>query len=371
MAEQATDINGADENGAGKGPAQRGGIKGILTRIFLSEYFVLYLTVAYFLVVWIFVPWLGNARNLSNILSNTWPLLAVAIGETFVLIVAGIDLSQVSIMAVSSVAGAAIFTHAVDPVLFTKSPLWGTILTDQGGLLAGNPWAIPFAILLMAVIGISIGLINGVSIAVFRMPPFIVTLVSFMLFGAVAIWLTKSENIMNLPESYINISQDYAGVFSVSMAIAIGLAVLAHFILSKTILGRWMYATGMNIETARISGVPTRAVIIFAYAFSGFAASMGAILYSSRLQAGRPVLGGLPLILEIVGANIIGGMSLAGGKGKVTWTFFGVLFFVVLSNTLNQMNLDSFTINVVKGGVILAAAIIDVTRNQLAGRVNT
>jgi len=349
-------------------PKQRAGAVGLLTRLFLSEYFVLLLTVVYFLIVWIFVPWLGNTRNLSNILSNTWPLLAVAIGETFVLIVAGIDLSQVSIMAVTSVASASIITTAVDPTIFTKSPLWGSVLTEQGGLLAGNPMAIPLAILLALVIGTAIGALNGTSVAVFKMPPFIVTLVSFMFFGAVAIYLTKSENIMNLPEAYVNISQEYGGIFSISMAVSLGLAVLAFIILSKTILGRWMYATGMNEKAARISGVPTVGITIFAYAFSGFAAAAASMLYSSRLQAGRPVLGGLPLILDIVGANIIGGMSLQGGKGKITWTFFGVLFFVVLSNTLNQMNLDSFSINVVKGAVILAAAIIDVTRNRLTGR---
>lgn len=341
-----------------------------LTRVFLSEYFVLMLTIVYFLLVWAFVPWLGNTRNLSNILSNTWPLLAVAVGQTFVLIVAGIDLSQVSIMAVTSVASASLITKAVDPTLFAKSPLWGTILTDEGGLLAGSPWAIPFAILIVLLIGVAIGTINGTSVALFRMPPFIVTLVSMMFFGAVAIYMTKSENIMNLPDAYVNISKDYGGIFSLSMAISIGLAVLAFFILSKTIMGRWMYATGMNEKAARISGVPTTKIIIFAYAFSGFAAAIASILYSSRLQAGRPVVGGLPLILDIVGANIIGGMSLQGGKGKITWTFFGVLFFVVLSNTLNQMNLDSFSINVVKGAVILVAAIIDVTRNRLTGRQN-
>lgn len=349
---------------------QRSGLYGIVTRIFLSEYFVLMLTVVYFLIVWIFVPWLGNTRNLSNILSNTWPLLAVAIGETFVLIVAGIDLSQVAIMAVTSVVSASVITEAVDPILFSKSPLWGTVLTEEGGLLAGNPMAIPFAILLVLVIGTAIGALNGTSVAIFKMPPFIVTLVSFMFFGAVAIYLTKSENIMNLPEEYVNISNEYGGVFSLSMVISVGLAILAYIILSKTILGRWMYATGMNEKAARISGVPTAKITIFAYAFSGFAAAVASMLYSSRLQAGRPVLGGLPLILDIVGANIIGGMSLQGGKGKVTWTIFGVLFFVVLSNTLNQMNLDSFSINVVKGAVILAAAVIDVTRNRLTGRQN-
>lgn len=337
----------------------------LVRRLFVSEYFVLYLTIAYFLLVWAFVPWLGNRRNLSNILSNMWPLLTVAIGETFVLVVAGIDLSQAAIMSVSSVASASLLTTAVNPVLFSKSPLWGVILSEQGGVLSGAAWGLVVAIGVMILIGILIGLINGVSVALFRMPPFIVTLVSFMLFGALAIFLTKSENIMNLPTEYVGISEEYLGVFSVSMAVAVGVAVTAHIILSKTKLGRWMYAVGTNDRTARVSGVPVERVVILAYVFSGVCAAIASLLYSSRLQAGRPVLGGLPLILDIVGANIIGGMSLTGGKGKITWTILGVLFFVVLSNTLSQMNLDSFTVEVVKGGVILMAAFFDVQRRRI------
>lgn len=333
-------------------------------RLLLSEYFVLYLTIVYFLIVWAFVPWLGRPRNLMNILSNTWPLLTVAIGEAFVLIVAGIDLSQVSIMAVSSVTGAALVTHAVDPVLFQKSPLWGWILSENGGVLSGVSGALVIAIVVMMLIGILIGLLNGVSIAVFRMPPFIVTLLTMMFFGAFAIFLTKSENIMNLPPAYINIAEEYGGIFSVSMAIAVFWAVVAWFILSKTLMGRWIYAVGMNERAARVSGIPTRAVIVFAYVFSGLSAVLAALLYSSRLQAGRPVLGGLSLIMDIVGANIIAGLSLTGGRGKITWTVFGVFFFVILANTLSQMNLDSFTVDMVRGTVILMAASLDVVRNR-------
>lgn len=333
-------------------------------RLLLSEYFVLYLTIVYFLIVWAFVPWLGKPRNLMNILSNTWPLLTVAIGEAFVLIVAGIDLSQVSIMAVSSVAGAALVTSAVDPILFQKSPLWGWILGENGGVLSGTTGALAVAIAVMVAIGILIGLLNGASVAVFRMPPFIVTLLTMMFFGAFAIFLTKSENIMNLPHAYTNIAEEYGGIFSVSMAIAVGWAVVAWFILSKTLIGRWIYAVGINEKAARISGVPTRWVLIFAYVFSGISAALAALLYSSRLQAGRPVLGGTSLIMDIVGANIIAGLSLTGGRGKITWTVFGVVFFVILSNTLSQMNLNSFTVDMVRGTVILLAASLDVFRNR-------
>jgi ribose/xylose/arabinose/galactoside ABC-type transport system permease subunit len=92
---------------------------------------------------------------------------------------------------------------------------------------------------------------------------------------------------------------------------------------------------------------------------------IGGLLYSARLEAGRPTLGDGTFLLDVIGATVIGGTSLFGGKGKVFWTFFGVLFFVILSNTLNLMNLSSFHIDMVKGGVILAAALLDVVRTRL------
>jgi ribose/xylose/arabinose/galactoside ABC-type transport system permease subunit len=99
--------------------------------------------------------------------------------------------------------------------------------------------------------------------------------------------------------------------------------------------------------------------------FSGFCAAVAAILYSARLQGGRPTIGAGAVLLDIIGATVIGGTSLAGGKGKVTWTFIGVVFFVLLGNTLNYMRLSAFHIDVVKGIIILAAASLDMLRNRL------
>lgn len=360
MAQQETNTAAVEPTGLAAAQS------GLLRRLILSEYFVLALTVVYFLVVWAFVPWLGRPRNLLNIMSNVWPLLTVAVGQTFVLIVAGIDLSQVAVMSLTSVAGAVVMTNSLDPVLFTKSPLWGWLLTEQGGPLADSAFAVPGAVLVMLAVALVVGIWNGVSVGTVKMPAFMVTLVMFMLISSVAVFLPKSENIRNLPEAFTSI-EDGWGVFSPAMAIALLWMFIAHFILSRTLMGRWLYAVGLNDRTARVSGVPTRFVMIFAYSFSAMSAAVGAVLYSARLEAGRPTLGGLPLILDIVGANIIGGISLTGGRGKITWTFFGVVFFVVLANTLSQMNLDSFTIDIVRGAVILAAALLDVLRNRMRG----
>lgn len=341
--------------------------RGLGRRLLFSEYFVLYLSIAYVLVLWPIVPEIVSWRNLGNVFSNMWPLLAIAIGQMVVLIIGGIDLSQTSIMAFTSVIGAALMTSAVDPILFEKSPLWGWALTEAGGLLGGNLLAMPLGVLAMLVCGGLIGLLNGISVAKFNMPPFMVTLVSMIFFSAFAIWLPMSENIMHLPPNFITIGNDGFWFFPFAMLIALGLAATTHLLLSRTMLGRWLYATGTNAKTSIVSGVPTDRVIVFAYVFSGICAAIGAILYSARLEQGRPTLGN-NLLMDVVGATVIGGTSLFGGKGKVAWTIFGVLFFVLLSNSLNLLSLSFFTVTIVKGAIILLAALLDVMRTRLISR---
>jgi ribose/xylose/arabinose/galactoside ABC-type transport system permease subunit len=358
-----------------------------LRRALLSEYFVLYLIVAYFIILLFFVDGLGRPQNISNILANTWPLFVVAIGQTFVLIIAGIDLSQGAVIGLSSVFGAAIMATAAKPEVLSKSIFWGNMMTENGGLLSGSAWALPIGVLVMIAIGVLIGLFNGICIARFNMPPFMVTLVSLMLFSALAVYLTQSENIQNLPESYIALGKgDIVSVYigekaesqiprkvvysaiTYPLVIAVVLGITAQFLLTRTVFGRHVYAIGTNRKAAQISGVPSSRIMIFVYMLSGFFAAIGGILYSARLEAGRPTLGGGTFLLDIIGATVIGGTSLFGGKGKILWTYFGVLFFVLLANTLNLMGVDTFQIDMVKGGVILAAALMDVARTRLLAR---
>lgn len=343
------------------------GPNSFVRRVLLSEYFVLYLSIAYFLVLWPFIPRIASPANLGNIFSNMWPLMAVAIGQTFVLIIAGIDLSQPAIMALASVVGAALITSALDPVLFEKSPLWGILFTEQGGPLANSLAAVPVALLAMTALGALIGLLNGSAIARLKMPAFMVTLVSSMFFSAFAIYLTKSENIIHLPQAYLTIGQGKIGFVPYSLFIVGALALLAHLLLSRTVLGRWFYAVGANPRAALVSGVPVTRVIVLAYVISGFFAATGSVLYSARLAAGRPTLGS-SLLMDVIGATVIGGTSFFGGKGKIYWTLFGVLFFVLLDNSLNLLNLSFYTVQIVKGLVILLAALLDVARTRLAAQ---
>ena len=339
-------------------------------RLLMSEYLILYLCIALFGLLFLIEPKTASPYNIKNLLSNIWPLLVVAIGQTFVLIIAGIDLSQGSVISVTSVLGAAFIAQSANPIIFSKSPLWGSLLSEGGGVLNGSPLGIPVALAVMLVVGLAIGAFNGIAVAFWRIPAFMVTLVTSMFFGAFAILLAKSENIIDLPDSFSAIGDSFGingalQFLSIAMFIALGLAVIAHFILRRTVFGRWLYGIGTNGRAAVVSGVPVRKVIVLTYMFSGFCAALASIIYTSRVQQGRPTLGE-PFLLDIIAAVVIGGTSLAGGRGKILWTIFGVIFLTLLSNALSLLNVAYFYVAIVKGSVILFAALIDVARRRIA-----
>jgi ribose/xylose/arabinose/galactoside ABC-type transport system permease subunit len=225
--------------------------------------------------------------------------------------------------------------------VLSGSPIWGIFIDENGGLLATADYAIPMALAAMLLVAVLIGAFNGASVAWLRMPPFMVTLVTMIAIGAFAIYITHSENIRNLPESYIALGKgDLVSVYIGSMdepriprrqiyplvtyplLISVALAVAAHFLLSRTVFGRQVYAIGTNRKAATVSGVPVGRVIMLVFIVSAVCAMIGGLLYSARLEAGRPTLGDGTFLLDVIGATVIGGTSLFGGKGKVFWTFF-------------------------------------------------
>ncbi len=368
-------------------PRKTPSVFGAIRRLLVSDYFILYLTIIFFVVASYFFPTLSSPGNISNQFQNMWPLLAVAIGQTFVLILGGIDLSVGATMGITSVIGAIIMAETLDPAFFDKSPLWGTLMTEAGGVLHGSSWAVPIGIISMLLAGTLIGFLNGYAITRFNLAPFMVTLVTSTFFAAFALWLTQSRNISGLPEAFTNLGKgdiisiylgpkltpniprrDLLPLINYPFMIAVGLAIVAQFILSRTVFGRRMFSIGTNRRTSAISGIPNQRIIILVYMFSGFCAAVASILYSARLLFGLPSLGGGNLLLDVIGAAVIGGTSLFGGKGSIRGTFFGVAFFVLLLNILNAMRLSPFIIDAVKGLFILIAALLDITRTRLANR---
>lgn len=319
-------------------------------RVVTSEYWVLYLCLIYFVVMCVVAPGVASPENFGNIFSNMLPLLIVAVGQTIVLISGGIDLSATSIIALASVVGA-------------------SVMTGDGGLLAGSALAVPAGILAMLLTGALVGLLNGAAITRLQMPPFIVTLTTMIFFSGFAVWLTQSRPIYNLPESFVLIGKGTFFFVPYALAVALLVVALAHVALSRTLFGRWLYAAGANARTALVSGVPVNRAVTTAYVASGVCAAAAAMLYTGRLETGSPVLG-QRILLDVIGAAVVGGTSLFGGKGKVMWTVFGVLFITLIDNSLNMLDQPPsyFVIMMLKGTVILLAALLDTMRARfLAG----
>lgn len=351
------------------GKGERGGGLGIkrgIRNIFVSEYFILILSVLIFLIAWAVIPNIANSQSLMNMLDNILPLFIIVIGQMFVLMLGGIDLSQTSIVGITSVIGAIFMTNSCAEARFGGSVLWGKLIGPDGGPMANSPWATPVAILIMVAVGVGIGILNGWLISRFKMQPFMVTLIIQQLFLSLGVWLTQSFNIVGLPDSFIQIGRGKLfGMIPYSLFIAVVVGALALFILRKTVYGKWILATGENQRAAQVSGVPTGKMYILAYAISGFTCVIAAIIYSGRLQQGSPTLS-KAMLMDVVGAAVIGGVSMFGGKGKLKYAIIGCIFFTLLSTVLNMLRLSTFVVDIVKGLFILIAALLDVVRLRMS-----
>jgi|GEM_PF-99045 len=286
-----------------------------------------------------------SADTLRDTVLAMLPLAILVVGQTLVLLIGHIDLSMTAVMAMGSVASASVMTrHAQD---------------------LGEPWTTASGIATCLGLGLAIGLFNGVCTALLRMPSFIVTLAVMMLGGGAAVWYASSVSdtvsIGGLPETFRTIG--YGAILGVPVALILcGLILLAAWcMLSRTLLGRWVYAIGHNAQAARISGVPVHGVTIAMFAISGMCAALASIIYTSRIETGLPTLG-QNMLLDIIGAAVIGGVSLFGGRGHVLMALAGVAFLSVLDKSLQLLGLSLFLVLAIKGSAILIAAIADAAR---------
>ncbi len=316
----------------------------MLDRVLQSGWLTIALSIAYACIMSVLAPGFASIENGTNVVVAMLPLMVVATGQTIVLISGGIDLSVTSVIALTSIAGAA-------------------VVTNDAGWLAGNSVATPVAVLAMLIVGAAVGFFNGGCVAWLRMPPFIVTLTTMIFASGLAVWLTQSKSISHLPTSFMLLGKQLWASGLVAIAVAVGVQTM----LSRTRLGSSIRAIGNNPLTALASGVRVAPATVFAYVLSGICAAVAALLITGQLETGSPVQWENNL-LDIVGATVIGGTSLYGGRGHVLWTLSGVLLLTLIDNSLNLLNLSHFTIMMAKGGVILLAALLDAWRHRRGNR---
>lgn len=260
----------------------------------------------------------------------------VAAGMTFVLILAGIDLSVGGILALS-----------------------GAVL---GVSLVRFGLPLPAAVLACCVCGLFCGAMNGFVVARWRIPSFIVTL-GMMEISRGAAYLVTDSQTMYIGKSVQGLSEvGFAGL-SVPFMAAFLIVVAGQWMLARSTFGRYVIATGSNEEAARLSGVNTAMVKVQVFALSGLLCGIAAVIYCSRLASADPNAG-LGLELQAIAAVVIGGTSLMGGRGSLVSSFFGVLVIAVLNAGLAQIGAQEPVKRLITGCVIVAAVIADHYRSR-------
>jgi len=209
-----------------------------------------------------------------------------------------------------------------------------------------------------------VGAFSGGMITLFRIPPFIVTLAMMLVGSGLAYLLAQGQSIYQLPDSFVWLGRG-ADLLHIPNAVLlmIVLYALAHVLMSRMRLGRYIYAVGGNREAARLSGVPVQRVLLFAYAASGLLAGLGGVIMASQLKSGSPTYGNM-YELYIIAAVVVGGTSLSGGEGRMLGTLVGAFTIAVIQNGMNLTNVESYTQKVVLGLVILGAVLLDTLRHR-------
>ena len=307
---------------------------------------ILLLDLAALLVFSIAVPVFLSAPNLQALALSALALLLLATGQTIVMISGGIDLSAPAVVGLASVAGA-------------------LVMSEGPGVLSGAPLAGIGGIAAMLAVGGCTGVLNGLAIGVLRIPPFMATLTMATFAAGLAVWLARygagTETLYGLPPLVTTIGRTPVLMFGLTLLAV----VLVHVVLEHTVLGRSIRAVGFSPATARVSGVRILDVVVRTYMLSGAMAALAALIITAQLESASPAHG-RPLLLDVIGASVIGGTSLAGGVGTIAATALGVAFLALLSNGLSLLNLSDFVITIVKGLVILAAALVDGWRRRHA-----
>src|SRR5262249_17186853 len=264
----------------------------------------------------------------------------LAIGMTLVVITGGIDLSVGSLIALSAVTATLLIRNLAGAE--AASPV-GMILCCLGG---------------MAVCG-AVGLCSGLFVTAFHIPPFIATLSVMLIARGMTFRLAAGQSIYELPASFVWLGgrADLAGIPN-AVVLTMLLYLLAHLLMSRTVLGRHIYAVGGNARAARLSGIRVQRVLLAADLLSGMLAGLGGIVLASQLKSGAPTYG-QNYELHVIAAVAVGGASLLGGKGTVSGTLIGALIIAVIKNGMNLTGVESYTQDIVFGAVILGAVLFD------------
>lgn len=276
-------------------------------------------------------PYFFTTSNLLNVAQQSAIIAVISVGMTFVIITAGIDLSVGSVLAFSGVVMAS--------VLHTGLPI-------PVGILAG------------LLIGFGCGMVNGLLVTYGSIPPFIATLGMMSIARGAGLWYTDGRPISGFDDSFRFLATGEVFHIPVPVIIMVIVYVIAHFVLTRTKMGRYTYAIGGNEKAAVLSGINIKFYLNIIYGIAGLLSALAAVMLTARLNSAQPIAG-IMYELDAIAATVIGGTSLFGGKGTVIGTLIGALIIGVLRNGLNLLGVSSFIQQIVIGSVIIGAILLD------------
>lgn len=293
------------------------------------------------LIIGVFLSLLSDkfltSGNLISVMRQISINVYIALGMTLVIILGGIDLSVGAIVA-----------------------LTGTITV---GLIVNTGLPIAAAIAIGLLIGVVCGFISGTMVAEFKLPAFIVTMAMMNIARGAANVYSGGRSTRITDEFFSSIGSGYLfGVIPLPVIYMVALIILITVVLNKTKFGTYIYAIGGNRESARLSGVPIKKVEVAVFTIIGLLSAFAGLVLASRMYSGQPSVGA-GYELDAIAACVLGGVSMSGGKGRISGTVFGAMVIGFISNGLNLMNVNSFWQLVVKGIIILIAVVIDSQKN--------
>jgi ribose transport system permease protein len=290
-------------------------------------------------------PHFTDESNITNILTQVTINLIMATGMTFVILIGGIDLSVGSVLAFSAMVAGIVLKVESLPV----------------------PVAITLAVLTSIAVGMGCGFINGFIVSFWNIPSFIVTLGMLNVARGAALEVTNARTLFEFPNEFNAFGTATLFGAPAIFVVALALVVIGWIILTRTVFGRMVYAIGNNEEAVRLSGHNTFFYKVAVFAISGLTVGIGAIIYMTRLTISSPILGS-GFELNAIAAVIIGGTSLNGGRGSLVGTFLGACLIGVLADGLILMGVGDFVRQMITGGVIILAVIVDSYRARFAER---
>ncbi len=282
---------------------------------------------------------LTTANALSILLASSL-IGIVAVGQTFVIVTGGIDLSTGSVVALAGVVS---------------------------GLALQADWGVVPAVAAGIGLGALCGSFNAFAVTALGMTPFIVTLSVLAMARGLAFIVTGGNTLFGFPEAFDGIGGGNFGPVPIAALITLGVTFIGWLVLSRTVFGAEIYAVGGNREAARLAGVPVGRTLALVYVIAGALSGLGGVVLAGRLDSAQPIAG-VGLELNAIAAVVIGGASLFGGKGSMLGTLLGVLIIGLINNGLTLWNVQPFWVQFIQGAVIFLAVLVDSLNQKRRGR---